>query len=173
VEDQIELEETIRPYLEAGYQVILTSAETGVGIEVLRELLKDSTTVFTGLSGVGKSSLLSQVQPGLSLRALSIGKRGKNRNQGRHTTTMATLYSLNGSGSVIDTPGIREFGLAFLERGELASYYPEISIAVANCKYADCTHTHEPNCGVKAAVANGRVSQMRYDNYQKILCTLA
>ncbi len=172
VEDEAELEVTLQPYREAGYQVILTSAETGVGIDLLRELLKDSKTVFAGLSGVGKSSLLSQIQPGLSLRALSIGERGKNRNQGRHTTTMATLYSLNGNGAVIDTPGIREFGLAFLERHELASFYPEIARAAAECQYADCTHTHEPNCAVKAAVDQGEVSLLRYENYQKILCTL-
>jgi len=173
VEDQVEFEEVMRPYREAGYQVILTSAETGVGIDLLRELLKDSTTVFTGLSGVGKSSLLAQIQPGLRLRALSIGERGKNRNQGRHTTTMAALYPLDGSGAVIDTPGIREFGLAFLDRQALPGYYPEIARAATECEFLDCTHTHEPNCGVKAAVVRGSVSQMRYDNYQKILCTLS
>jgi ribosome biogenesis GTPase len=132
VEDEAELEVTLQPYREAGYQVILTSAETGVGID----------------------------------------ERGKNRNQGRHTTTMATLYSLNGNGAVIDTPGIREFGLAFLERHELASFYPEIARAAAECQYADCTHTHEPNCAVKAAVDQGEVSLLRYENYQKIMCTL-
>ena len=172
VEDQAELETTLRPYREAGYQVILTSAETGVGIAALRELLKDSTTVFAGLSGVGKSSLLSQIQPGLTLKVLSIGERGKNRNQGRHSTTLATLYPLEQGGTVIDTPGIREFGLSYLERKQLAGFYPEIARAVAGCEYADCTHTHEPNCGVKAAVERGSISQMRYDSYQKILCTL-
>ncbi len=114
VEDQSELEETIQPYRDAGYQVILTSAETGAGVDQLRELLLGSTTVFAGLSGVGKSSLLSQIQPGLKLRALTVGERGKNRNQGRHTTTMATMYPLKEGGALIDTPGIREFGLAFL-----------------------------------------------------------
>jgi len=173
VEDEAELEATIRPYRDIGYQVILTSAETGVGIELLRELLKDTTTVLAGLSGVGKSSLLSQVKPGLSLRALSVGERGMNRNQGRHTTSMATLYPLNGSGAVIDTPGIREFGLAFLKGRELASYYPEIGKQAADCEFADCTHIHEPNCGVKAGVEDGTVSQIRYDSYQKIFATLS
>lgn len=172
VEDQAELEATLTPYRDAGYQVILTSAETGVGIELLREVLKDSITVFTGLSGVGKSSLLSRIQPSLTLRALSIGERGKNRNQGRHTTSLATLYSLNGNGAVIDTPGIREFGLAYLERRELARFYPEIAPAASECKYSDCTHTHEPDCAVKAALEEGTISPMRYDSYQKILCTL-
>ncbi len=172
VEDEIELEETLHPYRTAGYQVILTSAETCVGIDLLRELLIGSSTVFTGLSGVGKSSLLSKVQPGLSLRALSIGQRGKNRNQGRHTTTMASLYPLKEGGAVIDTPGIREFGLAFLEKQELASFYPEIALAAVECEFSDCSHTHEPKCGVKHAVADGAVSQMRYDSYQKILGSL-
>jgi len=173
VEDQAELEATMQPYQDAGYQVILTSAESGAGIELLRTLLQGSITVFAGLSGVGKSSLLSQVQPGLALRALSIGERGKNRNQGRHTTTLATLYPLQMGGAVIDTPGIREFGLAFLPKTELAGFYPEVARAAAGCEFADCTHTHEPNCGVKAAVASGAVSVMRYDSYQKILCTLS
>ena len=173
VEDEAELEATIQPYRDTGYQVIMTSAETGVGIELLRELLQDKTTVLAGLSGVGKSSLLSQVKPGLALRALSVGERGLNRNQGRHTTSMATLYLLDGSGAVIDTPGIREFGLAFLKGQELASYYPEIAKRTSDCEFGDCTHIHEPNCGVKAGVADGTVSQMRYESYQKILATLS
>lgn len=172
VEDEAELEATLQPYREAGYLVILTSAETGAGIETLRELLKDRTTVFTGLSGVGKSSLLSQVQPGLDLKALSVGVRGKNRNQGRHTTTMAALYILALGGAVIDTPGIREFGLAFLERSELAGFYPEFIPALDRCGFKDCSHTHEPNCGVKKALQTGEISTLRYENYQKILCDL-
>ena len=173
VENEAELETALQPYRDAGYLVILTSAETGAGIETLRELLKDRTTVLTGLSGVGKSSLLSQVQPGLDLRALAVGVRGKNRNQGRHTTTTASLYPLAHGGAVIDTPGIREFGLAFLERSELAGFYPEFIPALDRCEFKDCTHTHEPNCGVKAAVEDGDISTLRYENYQKILCDLS
>ncbi len=156
VEDQSELEAAIQPYRDAGYQVLLTSAETGAGVEMLRDLLKGSATVFAGLSGVGKSSLLSRIEPGLKLRALTVGERGKNRNQGRHTTTMATMYLLKEGGALIDTPGIREFGLAFLERRELAGFYPEIAALMGGCGYADCSHTHEPDCRVKAAVEEGR-----------------
>jgi ribosome biogenesis GTPase len=172
VEDQAELEETIQPYRDAGYQVILTSAETGAGVAQLRELLLGATTVFAGLSGVGKSSLLSQIEPGLKLRALTVGERGKNRNQGRHTTTMATMYPLKEGGALIDTPGIREFGLADLYKEELAGFYPEIAALVGGCSYGDCTHTHEPGCKIKAAVTEGEVSEMRYENYIKILESL-
>jgi len=172
VEDPDELEDTLQPYRDAGYQVLVTSAETGAGIDNLRALLKDAVTVFAGLSGVGKSSLLSAIQPGLSLRALSIGERGKNRNQGRHTTTMASLYPLKDGGAVIDTPGIREFGLAFLGRKELAGFYPEIAARMGACAFADCSHTHEPDCAIKAAVSAGELSKLRYENYVKILESL-
>jgi len=172
VEDQSELEAAIQPYRDAGYQVILTSAETGAGVDNLRDLMLGSTTVFAGLSGVGKSSLLSQIEPGLKLRALTVGERGKNRNQGRHTTTMATMYPLKEGGALIDTPGIREFGLTFLERRELAGFYPEIAVLMGGCNFADCTHTHEPGCRIKAAVDVGEISQMRYENYVKILESL-
>ena len=125
-----------------------------------------------GHSGVGKSSLLSQVQPGLSLRTLTVGERGKNRNQGRHTTTMATLYPLKEGGAVIDTPGIREFGLAFLDRSELAGFYPEMAALQGQCRYNNCSHTHEPGCTIKAAVEEGEIAKVRYENYTKILCDL-
>jgi ribosome biogenesis GTPase len=169
VEDQFELEETVQPYRDAGYQVLFTSAETGAGVDQLRDLLLGSATVFAGLSGVGKSSLLSRVEPGLKLRALTVGERGKNRNQGRHTTTMATMYPLKDGGAVIDTPGLREFGLANLYRYELANFYPEIGALLGGCSYSDCTHTHEPGCRIKSAVQEGEISQMRYENYIKIL----
>jgi len=172
VEDQQDFEETLQAYRDLGYQMILTSAETGIGVDTLREVLRDKLTVFTGLSGVGKSSLLSGVQPGLALRALTIGEHGNNRNQGRHTTSMATLYPLAQGGAVIDTPGIRSFGLAFLEPRELASFYPEFTEPSAGCAYANCAHIHEPDCGVKAAVAEREVSLLRYENYKKILGSL-
>ena len=172
VEDQHELEATLQPYRDMDIQVLLTSADTGAGIPVLRELLIGKQTVFTGLSGVGKSSLLSQIESGLSLRALTVGESGANKNQGRHTTTMASLYPLTEGGAVIDTPGIREFGLAFLSPGELRDFYPEFDLPSANCAYSDCSHTHEPDCGVKTAVGAGEISAMRYDSYTKILKSL-
>ncbi|MCB2178613.1 ribosome small subunit-dependent GTPase A [bacterium] len=172
VEDPQELEETLKPYRELGYPVLLTSAESGIGVETLRESLREKLTVFTGLSGVGKSSLLSGIQPGLHLRAKTIGQSRKNRNQGRHTTTIATLYPLAQGGAVIDTPGIRSFGLAFLERRELAAFYPEFDEAAHQCAYHNCSHIHEPECGVQAGVASGAISQLRYENYAKIWASL-
>lgn len=172
VEDQQELEDTLKPYRDLGFEVLFTSADTGAGIPALRELLVGSQTVFTGLSGVGKSSLLSQVEPGLSLRALSVGESGANKDQGRHTTTMASLYPLTEGGAVIDTPGIRAFGLAFLTPEELRNLYPEFAAPSAGCAFSDCTHTHEPDCGVQTAVEIGKISQMRYDSYTKILASL-
>lgn len=171
-DDPQALEEILKPYRDLGYPILLTSAETGIGVETLRETLREKVTVFTGLSGVGKSSLLSSIQPGLHLEAKTIGQKGKNRNQGRHTTTMATLYPLALGGAVIDTPGIRSFGLAFLERRELGAFYPEFAEPAHQCAYHDCSHIHEPDCGVQGAVANGEISLLRYENYTKIWASL-
>ena len=172
VEEHDELETTLEPYRQAGYEVFMTSAASGAGIPHLHELLVGQTTVLAGMSGVGKSSLLSAVQPGLSLRALTVGERGMNRGQGRHTTTMATMYPLAEGGAVIDTPGIRQFGLAFLELRELGTYYPEFVPLIGQCAFSDCTHAHEPDCAVQKGVETGIISQMRYENYLKILETL-
>jgi ribosome biogenesis GTPase len=172
VEDQAEFEATIKPYQDLGVTILQTSAEEKVGLDALKDLLSDQTTVLAGMSGVGKSSLLTAVQEGLNLKALSVGQRGKNRNQGRHTTTMATLYELEDGGAVVDTPGIRSFGLVGLASGELASFYPEMAAVLAGCKYNNCTHLTEPDCAVQEAVQTGGVSQLRYENYQKIYETL-
>ena len=172
IEDQAEFEATIKPYQDLGISILQTSAEEEVGIEALKTLLSGQTTVLAGMSGVGKSSLLSAVQTGLNLKALSVGERGMNRNQGRHTTTVATLYELDNGGAVIDTPGIRGFGLVGLVPGELASLYPEMVALSDGCKYNNCTHLNEPDCAVQEAVQTGKVSQLRYENYQKIYETL-
>ena len=123
------------------------------------------TTALAGLSGVGKSSLLSAAEPGLNLRTAEVSDR---RHEGRHTTTQVTLHPLAAGGFVADTPGIREFGLAGLKGRDLPPFYPEIAAAAAGCAYADCSHTREPGCAVKAAVRAGRIAAMRYDSYRKI-----
>jgi len=168
-EDMAACRTALQPYLDLGYRVIFTCALTGEGVGKLRELLRGRTTVLAGLSGVGKSSLLLAVQPGLQLR---IGEVSEYSGQGRHTTAQVVLHRLEVGGFVVDTPGIREFGLSGLRRGELARFYPEMAAAAGGCRFGDCAHIHEPGCAVKAAVQQGRVSATRYDSYEKIYHTL-
>jgi ribosome biogenesis GTPase len=164
-EDPACLAGTLSAYRQAGYRVLATSARTGDGIAELREALAGCTTALAGLSGVGKSSLLSAVEPGLNLRTAEVSTR---RHEGRHTTTQVTLHPLAAGGFVADTPGIREFGLSGLSGRDLPRFYPEIAAAAGGCSYADCSHTREPGCAVKAAVRAGRIAAMRYDSYRKI-----
>jgi len=159
----------LRPYVDLGYRVLFTSALTGAGVDELRDLLCDKTTVLAGLSGVGKSSLLTAVQPGLKLLTGNVSDSG----QGRHTTTQVTLLKLSLGGFVVDTPGIREFGVSGLEKSELARFYPEIAAMAGECRFGNCSHIAEPDCAVRAAVRQGRVSAARYHNYQKIYVTLS
>jgi ribosome biogenesis GTPase len=172
VEDEVEFNAILSPYRQLGVYILLTSAQTSSGIEALQDLLHDRTTVLAGLSGVGKSSLLTAVQPGLELRTREIGSRGANTNQGRHTTTQVTLMQLDNGGLVIDTPGMREFGLAGIYRHELAGWYPEIAALAGQCQYHDCAHIHEPDCAVQAAAADGTIPESRYQSYCKIYGTL-
>jgi ribosome biogenesis GTPase len=157
------------PYLQLGYPVLLTSALRQTGIEDLKERLAGRASILAGLSGVGKSSLLNAVQPGLQLRTAEISERLK---MGRHTTTQVNLFELNLGGYVIDTPGIRDFGLAGLLRTDLIDYYPGIQDAARRCRFSDCSHTHEPGCGVQAAVQAGRIAEARYQSYVQIYETL-
>jgi ribosome biogenesis GTPase len=167
-ESVIECWADLRPYVDLDYTVLFTSALTGEGIDDLCQLLQDRTTVLTGLSGVGKSTLLTAVQPGLQLRVAAVNEAS---HQGRHTTSQSRMAALDVGGYVIDTPGIREFGLTGLERSKLASFYPEIAALAGSCRFANCVHIDEPNCAVKAAVGR-QVSTMRYDSYTKILAQL-
>jgi ribosome biogenesis GTPase len=153
------------PYRRLGYRVLLTSAVSGVGIEELGEILGQRSTVLAGLSGVGKSSLLNAVQPGLQLRTGAISDRLQ---MGRHTTTQANLFKLESGATVIDTPGIRDFGLSGLLRTDLIRYYPDIAAVTGQCHFRNCSHTHEPGCAIPAAVHEGALSEMRYDSYAQI-----
>jgi ribosome biogenesis GTPase len=164
-EDAAACRTALRPYLSLGYPVLFTSALTGEGIDKLRQVLRGRTTVLAGLSGVGKSSLLAAVQPGLQLRTADVSERS---GQGRHTTAQVNLLRLEGGGSVVDTPGIREFGLSGLRRAELIRFYPKIAAVAVHCRFGDCSHTHEPGCAVKEAVARGVVSATRFHSYKKI-----
>jgi ribosome biogenesis GTPase len=168
-EDLTACRQQLQPYRKLGYRVIFASAQTGAGIDELRAALYGRSTVLAGLSGVGKSSLLSAVQPGLNLRTHEVSDR---RHEGRHTTTQATLLKLDAGGYVVDTPGIREFGLGGLQRRDLAGFYREIRLGSDHCAFNDCLHLSEPGCAVRALVRAGWISPMRYDSYKKILDSL-
>jgi ribosome biogenesis GTPase len=159
----------LRPYQELGYPLILTSALRTQGIDELRAAMADRTTVLAGLSGVGKSSLLNAIEPGLELRTKTVSDHS---HSGRHTTTQVNLFELQIGGYVIDTPGIREFGLSGLRRGELIRFYPEIAAADGRCRFRNCAHSHEPGCAVKEAVQRGTVAKTRYESYLSICETL-
>lgn len=146
-----------------GYPMLFTSATTGEGIEVFRDTLKGKLTVFAGPSGVGKSSLLNAVQPGLALRVKEI-RQGTRK--GKHTTVERTLFKLDFGGYVADTPGLRGLVLWDIQPEELDAYFPEMRQLVSKCKYSDCAHLDEPGCAVRAAVEEGRIHPARYESYK-------
>lgn len=152
-------------YCKAGVQVIPISVKTGEGLEKLRKVMKDKASVFSGQSGVGKSSLINAVT-GMDLRTGEIVEKTK---KGAHTTTMAQLIPLQDGGWCIDTPGIKSFGVWDLQRDEIEGYFTEIHENGRQCKFPDCTHTHEAACGVLQAVERGYISPMRYASYEALL----
>jgi len=168
IEDQNEFKSILDTYRSLEHRVILTSAVTGEGIDNLREVLSQSTSVLAGLSGVGKSTLLTAVQPDLDLKIGRVSEKGLFTGQGRHTTTQSSLWKLENGGIVIDTPGVRTFGLAGIAPKDLSSWYPEISIHSGCCRFSNCSHIYEPKCAVKEAVENGEISDIRYKNYNQI-----
>ena len=152
-------------YRRLGYAALATSALRGDGVDELRRVLKDKTSVFSGASGVGKSALLNAAQPGLALR---VGEVSAATGKGRHTTSAVSLLPLDFGGYVVDTPGIREFALYDLERDELKHCFPEMAEMFGQCRFGDCSHLHEPECAVVAAVEAGRIDPVRYESYRRI-----
>ena len=153
-------------YEGAGYPVLETSVKTGEGIDELREACKGRVNLFSGESGVGKSSLIKALDPSLDPK---IGKISAAHLQGKHTTSLYEMYPLASGGFVVDSPGIRGFGLVDVEKEEIARYFPEMLKASADCRFTPCTHTHEPDCAVKAAVDAGVISPERYNSYLGML----
>ncbi len=155
-----------RIYEGAGYEVLEVAATEGRGVERVRELLAGSTTLLSGNSGVGKSTLVKTIDPTLDILT---GEISESHGKGRHTTTLSTMYPLAGGGAVIDTPGIKGFGLIDIEGAELAHYFPEMMRASSGCRFYNCTHTHEPGCAVIEAVRDGAIAPARYESYLKML----
>lgn len=155
-----------RTYESAGYEVIDLSTVDGRGVERVRGMLEGCTTLLSGNSGVGKSTLVRTIDPSLDIRT---GEISESHRKGRHTTTFSTMYPIGSSGYIIDTPGIKGFGLIDIEDHELWHYYPEMMRVAADCKFYNCTHTHEPGCAVVRAVECGEIAYSRYESYLKIL----
>lgn len=153
-------------YEGAGYPVMEVSALTGEGIEALREACRGHVSLFSGVSGVGKSSLIKALDPSLDPR---VGEISDVHLQGKHTTTFYEMYSLASGGFIVDTPGLRGFGLVDLKKEEIALYFPEMLEAAQDCRFTPCTHTHEPGCAVKDAVEAGEISYERYSSYLGML----
>ena len=164
VQDEVDAFKSI--YARAGYRVLETSAKTGEGVDELRTLCRDRLCLISGESGVGKSSLIKALDPSLDPK---VGKISSAHLQGKHTTSLYEMYPLASGGYVIDTPGLRGFGLYGLEKEEISKYFPEMLRFADNCKFIPCTHTHEPDCAVKAAVDTGEIAPERYNSYLGML----
>lgn len=153
-------------YRSIGYDVLAVSARTGQGLDSLASALRDKTSLFSGNSGVGKSSLINALIPGLDVKTGNISDA---HDQGMHTTTFSEMYKLPLGGEIIDTPGVRGFGTIDFDKYEVAHYFPEIFKISARCRFGNCTHTHEPGCAVLAAVDNNEISASRYASYLSVL----
>ena len=153
-------------YEGAGYDVIEISALHGDGLDAVRDLVAGRTTLVAGNSGVGKSTLIGALDPAFEVRT---GEISHSHLKGRHTTTFSTMYPLAGGGYVIDTPGIKGFGLIDIDDAELCRYFPDMMRHAPQCRFYNCTHTHEPDCAVIAAVERGEIAWSRYESYLKIL----
>lgn len=165
-EDEDYLESFVYLYKSIGYPVLKVSTYTGEGIDALRQVLAGKTSLFIGNSGVGKSSLINLLVPDARLR---VGDVSETHHTGMHTTTFSEMLDLPDGGAIIDTPGVKGFGTIDFEKAEVAHYFKEIFATSHDCRFANCTHTHEPGCAVRQAVDDARISQSRYASYLSIL----
>jgi ribosome biogenesis GTPase len=153
-------------YSSIGYPCHRTSVINKVGLETIRERMRNCTSLIAGHSGVGKSTLINTLEPDLDLK---VGEISDVHLKGKHTTTFAQMHPLSFGGFIIDSPGIKEFGLIDYNKSEIGHYFVEIRERMNQCRFNNCTHNHEPGCAVKAAVENGEISEIRYKNYLAIL----
>lgn len=167
-EDRELLDAIIYLYQNIGYTVVPTSVFTGEGLDVLRELMRGKMALFSGNSGVGKSSIINELVPDAELK---VGEVSAVHHTGMHTTTFSEMLDIPGddAGHIIDTPGVKGFGTIDFEKAEVAHYFPEIFKISKECKYNNCTHTHEPGCAVREAVEKSLISQSRYNSYLSIM----
>lgn len=163
---QSQMNEWMDIYQKIGYQCLALSATKGIGIEALKKIIQNKTNLFSGHSGVGKSALVNALQPGLKLKTSSVSISNE---KGIHTTTFAEMHPLDFGGYIIDTPGIKGFGLVDFLPEEVPSYFPEMLAYASRCKFTNCTHSHEPGCAVIEAVNSGAIAQSRYNNYLAII----
>ena len=159
-------DEIVKIYENAGYNCLGVSVYENYHIEKLRELLKDKINLFAGHSGVGKSALINVIEPGLNIKTKEISAFHE---KGQHATTFTEMYQLSFGGFIIDTPGVKEFGLLDFKNTEVSERFPEMRKLMMNCRFNNCTHIHEPGCAVLEALKNGEISQSRYNNYLSIL----
>ena len=167
--DQEDLEyftEVKEMYESIGYPVLFISALKGEGIEGLKNLCKDKTSLFSGHSGVGKSTLVNKLIPGIDLRTSEVSDASS---KGVHTTTFAEMHKIPDGGYIIDSPGIRELGIVDLKNDEISHYFPEMRALLNQCKFNNCTHTNEPGCAIKQGVDENKISLIRYESYLSIL----
>ncbi len=153
-------------YQSIGYNILEISAISGKNLDVLKNLCKEKVSLFSGQSGVGKSTLIKALDPNLEIKTADISAY---HNQGKHTTTFYEMHPIHSGGFIIDTPGIKGFGLIEIKKEELSHYFREMLPLVENCRFAPCTHTHEPGCAVKEAVEDGKISEERYISYLSML----
>ena len=153
-------------YENIGYKCLKLSAKNNIGIEELKKIMTNKTNVFSGHSGVGKSTIINTIQPQITLKTGDISEA---HSSGKHTTTNSEMYELNFGGYIIDTPGIKGFGVLEMEKEEISHYFPEIFKSLDGCQYYNCTHTHEPLCAVKKSVEEGKIARSRYNSYLGLL----
>lgn len=161
-EQTAQAEELISVFENIGYKSFMISAKTGFRCEELKEIMKDKVSLFSGHSGVGKSALINRLDPNLNVR---VGDISDVHEKGKHTTTFSQMFPLSFGGYIIDSPGIKEFGLYDMEKETLAQRFPEMRNLMHECKFSNCTHLHEPHCAIKEAVENNIIAEWRYNDY--------